>query len=358
MNSSKIKYLIVLDSFEYKDIESNLSSNLNDLIDPIFFYSKYENKITEFFQRTKYIGGILTHITYWLLSVTYALKLFNHKFDKVENIIFINPIVGIFYCLFLRLFHIKKIVSIGGFLFENKQNGLYLYLRKRFVNYSYKDVKYIYVYGLKEIEYYSYIFPKLKDKFKYIKYGKDFLYKKKKDFKFNKPYIASGGRSNRDFDTLCEAIQLIKTDGKEIPTCIIATRPEAVTQKMINSPVNIQYGITLNQFGSFIEHSQIFIIPLLNTEISAGHMVMMEVMAHEIPIIVTDIPAIRNYVTHEHVTFYKPNDVKDLYEKILFVLENLRSECITTKIKKAKELYTQEFSFNSLLRRIVQQSLN
>lgn len=225
------------------------------------------------------------------------------------------------------------------------------------MNFSYKNVKYIYVYGVKEVEYYSYIFPKLKDKFKYIKYGKDFMYKKRKDFNFKTSYIASGGRSNRDFDTLCTALQLIKKSGKEVPTCIIATRPEAVSQKMINSPVNIQYGITLNQFGSFIDHSQIFIIPLLNTEISAGHMVLMEVMAHGVPIIVTDIPAIRDYVTEEHVTFYRPNDAKDLSKKILYVLNNLRSDSIQSKVIKAKNLYWQELSFKSLIRRMVQYTL-
>lgn len=108
MYNTKIKCLIVLDSFEYKEIESGLYSNLIDLVDPVFFYSKYENRITEVFQKTKYVGGLLTHITYWLLSITYALRLFNNKFDKIENIIFINPIVGIFYSLFLRIFHIKK----------------------------------------------------------------------------------------------------------------------------------------------------------------------------------------------------------------------------------------------------------
>lgn len=352
-----IQYLIVLDSFEYRQREQEFITYLKDeAINPYFFYSKYENRITEIFQRTRIIGGVITHIIYWILSLEYAIKLFDKKYAKYNNIIFINPIVGIFYSLLSRIFFINKNITIGGFLFENKNNRVYLTLRKWFVNFSYKKVNHIFVYGENEVTYYSKIFPKLGNKFKYIKYGRDFCYKDKKDFSYDIPYIASGGRSNRDFETLCTAMHLLEGE-KDIPVCLIATRPEAITAKIEQSPVKIQYGITLNQFGSFIDHSIIFVLPLLNTTLSAGHMVMMEVLSHGKPIIVTDIPSIRNYVSEEQVTFYKPGNAEDLANKIQYVLKNLHSKEIVNKIKNGRMLYETDFSFKSLLKRIIQKSI-
>lgn len=347
---------MVLDSFEYKYSQQALHKQLEDIVCPYFFYSRYENTITEFFQKTKVVGGLLTHFTYWMMSLCYALKLIGRKFSKFDHLIFINPIVGIFYCLLVRLLHLKRHVSICGFLFEPKNSRLYFKARKVFVDFCYKYVEHIFVYGENEVGYYSALFPKLKEKFQYVKYGRDFIYKDKKEFHFTDSYIASGGRSNRKFETLCSAIEKLNSNNQNIK-CLIATRPECVTEEMEKTPVKFQYGITLNQFGSFIEHSEIFVLPLLNTKLSAGHMAMMEAMANNKPIIVTDIPAIRNYVTEEHVTFYKPDDAEDLARKIVYVLNNLHSIEITDKVKQAKMLYVNEYSFKALLRRIVMKSI-
>ena len=67
--------VIVLDSFEYKLKEKELQKSIENICNPIFVYTKYENALTEIFQRTKLVGGFLTHISYWLLSLIYALRL-------------------------------------------------------------------------------------------------------------------------------------------------------------------------------------------------------------------------------------------------------------------------------------------
>lgn len=350
------KALIVLDSFEYKQKEQELAAYLSDTVTPIFYYSKYENKLTELFQRTKIIGGFLTHIAYWTMSLVYACKLLGKNYSRYETLIFINPIVGIFYSLLLRLCLAKKKISIAGFLFENKHSRLYFLARKMFVNFCYMRVNHIFVYGKKEVEHYKKLFPKLEDKFEYVRYGRDFIYKNKKDFVYERPYIASGGRSNRKFETLCSAMKFLDQEGKSID-CLIATRPECITSDMEKSSVKFQYGITLNQFGAFIRNSSLFVLPLLNTELSAGHMALMEAMDNERPIIVTDIPAIQDYVSEDQVTFYRPDDAKDLAEKISWVLENLNTPKVQDKIKQAKQLYDNEYSFKALLKKIVLKSI-
>lgn len=342
--------LIVLDSFEYKNKESELSEFIGSLCNPIFVYTKYENKTTEFFQRMRFIGGFFTHISYWLLSLAYSFSLLKYK--NINNVIFINPIVGIFYAGIVRILHIKKNITIAGFLFEKKRNVFYYNLRKIMVNFCYGLVNKIIVYGHEELEAYSKEFPLLKNKFYFVQYGKDYSYKEIIDFYYPNKYIASGGRSNRNFETLCDAFE-IYTKRENKYDCLVATRPECVTQNMEKSNVKFIFGIVLNQFGSFIKGADFFVLPLKNIGLSAGHMAMMEAMSLKIPVIVTDIPAIRDYVSDEHVFFYKPDDPISLCDTMLFVTNNLESKIVKNKVIAAYNLYNNSFSFKALLRRIV-----
>ena len=347
------KILIILDSFEYKRKELELKNLLSDFCEPVFFYSKYENKLTEIFQKTKLIGSSLTHITYWLMSLWYAIQLF-FKYG-IKNVVFINPIVGIFFAGISRLFFSNKKITIAGFLFEDKSSKLYLSIRKAFVNFCYCNVSKIIVYGDAEVQQYSDYFPKLKEKFIFVQYGRDYFYKDKQPFVHSKKYIASGGRSNRCYQTLCQALEY--TDSLKDFDCLVATRPECVSTEMVNSKVSFVYGITLNQFGSFIEGSRLFILPLLDTTLSAGHMAMMEAMSVRKPILITDIPAIRNYVDDKCVFFYKPNDAKDMASKIDYIINNIDSEDVHNKIEKSFNLYKNHYSFDALLIRILKISI-
>lgn len=344
------KTLIILDSFEYKDKQNILKAVISDFCNPEFVYTKYENRITERFQRMKYIGGLFTHLAYWFLSLKYAF--FIIKYRNVPSVIFINPIVGIFYSGIARLFHFKQSLTIAGFLFEKKKNLFYYNIRKKIVGFCYKNVKNIIVYGQEEVRFYSVEFPLLKDKFRFIQYGKDYHYKNIKEFHYNKKYIASGGRSNRKYETLCEAFSLFKQNTDKYD-CLIATRPECVTSDMEKTEVKFIYGITLNQFGSFIKGAEFFILPLKNIGLSAGHMAMMEAMSLKIPVIVTDIPAIRDYVDDSYVFFYKADDAKSLCRTMEFVSRNRDTEIVKSKVENAFDLYELKYSFKALLRRII-----
>lgn len=348
------KTLIVLDSFEYKNKEGELKECIDKIVNPIFVYTKYENKVTELFQKMKYVGGFLTHISYWIFSLVYSFSLLKYK--NIDNVIFINPIVGIFYAGIIRILHIKRDITIAGFLFEKKKNKFYYIQRKAVVNFCYHVVNRIIVYGNEEIKLYSIEFPLLKNKFHFVKYGRDYNYKNTIDFHYPNRYIASGGRSNRNFEILCDAFGIFK-EAVNNYDCLIATRPECVTQNMEKTSVKFIYGIVLNQFGSFIRNSDFFVLPLKNIGLSAGHMSMMEAMALKIPVIVTDIPAIRDYVNEEHVFFYNPDDSKSLSEIMIYVANNINSDDVKKRIENSYKLYREQYSFNALLYRIVKYSI-
>ena len=347
--------LVILDSFEYKRRELEFLTELNSIANVSFTYSKYENRLIEYFATIPCIGSFCQHIAYWLLSLWYAIKLCEHH-NMYDVMVFINPIVGIFFSGLSRALRRKQNITIGGFLFEQKQSHIYFWLRKIIVNVCYKHVNKIFVYGESEINYYESLFPKLSGKFHYVRYGRDFIYSNKQNFQYPRPYISSGGRSNRNYNTLAEALEMLQEKSFNMD-CLVATRPECVTSIIKDSPMKILYGITLNQFGSFLEGSSIFVLPLKNITLSAGHMAMLEAMSYGKPIIVTDIPAIRDYVSEKEVFCYDPDNSKDLADCICFVWKNLSSPLVINRQKAAKELYDKEYSFKALLLRIVKISV-
>lgn len=271
-------------------------------------------------------------------------------FKKVRNtnIVFVNPIAGIFYS---SLFHFVKhntTITVAGFLFSNKSNRVYLNLRKAFVNFAYNTVDNIVIYSSREVDYYSRLFPKLADKFIFVKYGKDYP---ETDMRIStsNDYCFSGGASNRDYTTLLKAFSIA-----EDTKCVIATRPYCITGENIPNNVSVRYDITIESFGTWIAKSNIFILSLADVELSAGHMAMLEAMKHGKIIIINDIPAIRDYVSENEVIFYPSGDSKILAEKIIWATSNLDSEEIKTFSYNTKVKYQRDYTFFSLLKRLIE----
>lgn len=113
--------LIVLDSYEYQVREKEFASLLQDTVQPYFFYSKYDNSLTDKFAKTKYIGDFMLHISYWILSFLYACKLIGSRYNRFDTVVFVNPIVGIFYCMLCRFLFIKKKLQLVVFCLRIKK---------------------------------------------------------------------------------------------------------------------------------------------------------------------------------------------------------------------------------------------
>ncbi len=346
----KIEILIVLDSLKYKSKEYLLKNSLYTWCKPMFYYTSYENWLVVFFQRMPFIGNFFSHITYWSISFYTSLKLFfgNRLFYKI----FINPIVAIFYCLFARLFKRNEHIIIAGFLFEQKDNKLYFGMRKWFVNFCYKNVSAIIVYSKHEVQHYSNLFPRLASKFIFIKYGRDYDFFEVKESKSAEPYIASGGVSNRDFNTLLNAFALLEPDFPELK-CKIATRPMVLELRPGLKNIEIIYDIKLETFGNFLNESLFVIIPLANTPLSAGHMVLLEAMYKEKIILITNISSVQDYVNKELVYFYQPGNADNLAEQIKYLYLNKDKPEVLQKAKDAKDFYLSNYTFPELLKRIV-----
>lgn len=350
--SNQKKILIILDSKKYIEKEDSLKKELSKLCDPYFYFTDYENRLIKFFHGISGIGNFLSHISYWMISFTAAVFLFVSKRNQYESKIFINPIVGVFYCFLLAVFNKNDKVSVAGFLFVDKKNKLYLAMRENFVKFSYKKASKIIVYSKSEIDFYSDRFPSLASKFKFVKYGRDYDIFADRKYESDTQYIASGGVSNRDFNTLACALSILEAK-QFVLKCKIATRPE--TYSLLCNPSNLEilHNVRIETFGSFLAQSLLVIIPLKNTSLSAGHMALLEAMYLGKIIIVSDIPAVRDYVDERMVFFYKANDANNLADVIEYTFQNNLDKIILEKAKLAQQTYYSTYCFSSFLNRIV-----
>ena len=347
------KILIVLDSKKYKEKEDGLRNEIGNLCEPEFYFTDYENRLIKIFHGISGIGNFLSHISYWMLSLVAAISLFAKKRGNLyRSKVFINPIVGIFYCFLLAIFDGRDRVTVAGFLFVDKKSKLYLVLRKAFVRFAYGRASKIIVYSRGEVQVYSKLFPRLAQKFVFVRYGRDYDIFAEREYESCAPYVASGGVSNRDYDTLARALNILE---KRRPSmiCKIATRPDSCTLSCNPGNLALLHDIRLETFGSFLAKSLFVVLPLKDTPLSAGHMALLESMYRRKIIIVADIPGVRDYVDESTVYFYKAGDSSNLAEVIDYVFENMESEIVQGKAVLAQNVFRSTYRFSSFLKRIV-----
>lgn len=335
-----MKNILVMDNFTYQKRHSEFLKLMDDILggENKIVYTEYEDGIIRKVRNYKFIGSILQHILYWIKSFGYAIRII--RFDS-DTIYCVNPIVG----FFLGLFNKKKKIVLGGFLFEPKRNKIYYNIRKSITKLSLKRIETVVVYGSREVEYYRKIF-KL-DKFKFIKYGIDFEEPcKYLNQDLPNRYIFSGGGSNRDYVTLVNAYNLLK----DKPLLVIATQPWRLEYLDVTQIKNLD-DVVLENFGDVMKNSLFLVLSLKDQVVSTGHMVMFQAMSLEVPILVNDITAIRDYVDEKSVIFYESGDVEEL-SKLISILSDDISH-FHGKTKFAKKIYDEKLTYKSFIERFL-----
>lgn len=328
--------VLVLDKYDYKENEKSYISILQEKFDDVrVVYTEYEDAFIRKVRNFKKIGSVLQHIAYWLKSFDYAKKIIK---AQTENIICINPIVGIFLGLFNK--KRKKNIVICGFLFEKKDNPLYYKARITFVKKALDGIQTAVVYSEQEVDYYENLLG-IKNKFKFVKYGIDYSSERRYSGSLPKEYFFSGGGSNRDYMTLLSAYHSIPENIR--PQLCIATNPKCLSGLDI-SGVIVLTDVVLETFGSVMKQSKALILSLRDSEISAGHQVMLEALKNNVPVIVNKIRAVEDYVTSDDVTFYRSGDCRELAG----LIKDFKQRNISTE-----KLYRKEYTFECLLRRLV-----
>ena len=135
-------------------------------------------------------------------------------------------------------------------------------------------------------------------------------------------------------------------EGKKKLPLYIATNPLLIPE---NPPegVTVLSDVVVENFGTVLGRSQCLVLSLKDTVLSAGHMVMLQALAEDIPVIVNRIHAVEDYVSDEDVLFFKSGDPDDLADKIKMFLSGKWIP------KRTRELYEKEYTFSAMLKRII-----
>lgn len=338
---NKRKLILVLDRAEYAQKETEIKEYLQESYKDIeIAYTTYENKLIRRVRNWKFVGKAFQHLLYWGLSYQFAGKIYRQANNC--DILCINPIVAIF--LGNKNKKNKYNLTMCGFLFEEKKNKIYYNMRKRFTLKAIKGMKRIVVYGSREVDYYSNLFS-IKNKFCFVPFGMDYFENQPYCGKLPEEYLFSGGGSNRDYKTLLEAYEIVSNHSK-LPMCI-ATNPLLLPDKL---PQNVMLlpDVVVENFGMVLGKARCLILSLKNIELSAGHMVMLQALAENVPVIVNRISAVEDYVTDKEVLFFESGNAQDLAEKIEKFLSG------EWKPEKSRGFYEENYTFNAMLKRIVE----
>ncbi len=211
-----------------------------------------------------------SNISRYIKYFSFPFRVFQKR-KEYSNIIAWQQFYGLLYAFYSRLFHVKKKnkLIVMTFIYKPKRGFLgkvYHKFMKYIVSSKYVD-KFI-CFSKNECEYYANIFNVEKEKFEFCTLGIENIEIKDTSLSQEKTII-SCGRSNRDYDFLYNTLK-----GTEYKLNIISD--ECLLQNTKN--ITIYNNIMGQDFLEMLNKSYLVIIPLLDENISAGQLVILQSM--------------------------------------------------------------------------------
>lgn len=148
------------------------------------------------------------------------------------------------------------------------------------------------------------------------------------------PFLLSLGSANRDFATLFRAVEELGL------RTVVVSSDQALKGLKIPAVVEIKNHLTRDDCIKLAQKARISIVPISNTETASGHVTIVQAMALQRPLIVTECPGLSDYVENRKtVLTYQKNSAKDLKHKIseLWNDQELREKISKNACRFAKE---------------------
>lgn len=133
----------------------------------------------------------------------------------------------------------------------------------------------------------------------------------------DKGYVFCGGRTNRDFDTVLEAVATLGV------RTILAVGEDTRFRRPVPDCVTIYRNIPARQFQSLIEGARIIVIALQRPDVSSGQVVLMQAMRCAKPIVVSATAGIDDYVADGvDALLFEPGSARSLAARLKVLLED------------------------------------
>lgn len=135
-------------------------------------------------------------------------------------------------------------------------------------------------------------------------------------------YILAVGHSSRDYPTLLEAIQ-----GTGLPLIICAREPGDFGGCPVPSNVSVRFRTESDETNALVARAAFHVLPLRDTNYSAGQSVLLRAMAAGKAVIVSDTAGIRDYVTNgETALLVPPGDAEALRNALLTLWDDTETQ--------------------------------
>ncbi|MDP3024954.1 MAG: glycosyltransferase family 4 protein [candidate division Zixibacteria bacterium] len=277
----------------------------------------------------------------WLPFFLFAIRGFR-KGLRYDIVVSWSGVVGLFLGFFKLIFFLNKPkLFVTTFIFRPRKNKIATSIRFWFFKACVKKMDGIICHSSDEANYYKTLFHLNDNKIKFVPYGIELP---KVNFQNNgeEPYIASAGKSNRDYELLKTAITGIETKVK-----IYCSRDyKALTDDEKNPNLEVHFDTPLKEFLEGLNNALFVVIPLKFPEFSSGQLVLLQAMALGKTVIATDCWGTRDYIKHmENGILVAPGDEFELREKILYLSSNPRE--IERMGRNAKETVEESFNIRS-----------
>lgn len=242
-------------------------------------------------------NNFLTKLIRWYgPSLRIAIKGLRRRTGK-DVILACDPMCGLMFAAtarFLRLNHSPMVISM--FLLRPWKPNFMEWLRHFFADYGLARVSSVICFSSYEVDRYRREFPRHGDKLLFVPVGCDptvlDLEFEKRRSALNPPdaYIFSGGTTNRDYRTLA-------TSMSNIPNVKLK-----ICAKKSNYPGSFpNFEFLTDIYGTDYEreilNATIVVVPLFDKCFSSGQLTLLKAMELGKPIVASDVPGVRDYIT-------------------------------------------------------------
>ncbi|MCJ7458048.1 MAG: glycosyltransferase family 4 protein [candidate division Zixibacteria bacterium] len=254
----------------------------------------------------------------WMPFLLFAIRGFA-KGRRYDIVICWSGVVGLFMG-FLKLifFRTKPKLFVVTFIFRPRKSKIITALRFWFYKVCIRKIDGIICHSRDEADYYANLFGLDRKKIKFVPYGIELP---KIDLQENgkELYVASAGKSNRDYELVQKA-----TKGLEMKVKIYCSRDYNILTKVDKeSNLEVCVDTPLKEFLQGLHNALFVIIPLKVPEFSSGQLVLLQAMALSKTVVATDCWGTKDYLKNmENGILVTPGDASDLREKILFLQNN------------------------------------
>lgn len=281
-------------------------------------------------------GNGSNHFRCLFCYVVFPLIVFfrRHRYDYIVAQQQFYGLLLAFYC---NLFHVKKDfrLFILTFIYLPKKGligKIYYWFMRGIVRSHYIDA--FSVHSTKEVHEYASIFGVGEERFHYVPLGlNDIEPQPEIPSMQERKYILSAGRSNRDYDFLCNALR------DTVFQCDIIC--DTYHNSDVSDNIHIHNDI-YKDMPLWLKNCYCVVIPLRDTNASSGQLVLLQAFQMGKPVIVTNASAINDYVKDRQNAL----SINNTKEELLSALKELYTNYNFYQhlMDNGKEDYRKKFS--------------